>query len=166
MFLLNVSHLFPELPSHHIYNTPPHSTPPLPAQIIQLNFKFLLFIVSSSLLTLVPFLSFPFFSIFLSLLKGDRFRVEHVIINFLSNAVKFSPDGSEIIIQISGRNRSEAREDPRKVPEGLTHRGKKGGGKEKDKEEKEKDMRTLWSRSPSSANEDRKYCTEIGRAHV
>lgn len=124
--------------------------------MIQLNFKFLFFIVSSSSLTLVPCLSFLFY---LSLFKGDRFRVEHVIINFLSNAVKFSPDGSEIIIQISGRNpHSEAREEPRKVPEGLTHRGTKGGGKQKEKE-KEKDMRTLWSRSPSFANQDRKYCT-------
>ena len=104
--------------------------------------------------------SFSFFlSFFLSFSEGDRFRVEHVIINFLSNAVKFSPDGSEIIIQISGRNpHSEARDEPRKIPEGLSHRGTKGAGKEKEKD-KEKDMRTLWSRSSSFANQDCKYCT-------
>lgn len=32
---------------------------------------------------------------------GDRFRIEHVIVNFLSNAVKFSPIGSQIVIQMT-----------------------------------------------------------------
>jgi signal transduction histidine kinase len=32
---------------------------------------------------------------------GDRFRLEHVIVNFLSNAVKFSPMGSQIIIKMT-----------------------------------------------------------------
>eukprot|EP00596_Hydrurales_sp_CCMP1899_P010132 CAMPEP_0119042986 /NCGR_PEP_ID=MMETSP1177-20130426/16320_1 /TAXON_ID=2985 /ORGANISM="Ochromonas sp, Strain CCMP1899" /LENGTH=564 /DNA_ID=CAMNT_0007010129 /DNA_START=1274 /DNA_END=2968 /DNA_ORIENTATION=+ len=31
---------------------------------------------------------------------GDRFRLEHVIVNFLSNAVKFSPMGSQIVIKM------------------------------------------------------------------
>jgi signal transduction histidine kinase len=36
-----------------------------------------------------------------SQLMGDRFRLEHIIINFLSNAVKFSPIGSQIIIKMT-----------------------------------------------------------------
>jgi signal transduction histidine kinase len=36
-----------------------------------------------------------------SQLMGDRFRLEHVIVNFLSNAVKFSPIGSQIIIKMT-----------------------------------------------------------------
>ena len=33
---------------------------------------------------------------------GDRFRLEHVIVNFLSNAIKFSPDGSAITLRLTG----------------------------------------------------------------
>ena len=146
-----ILHFYVKLQSHYIILTTPHPTPPLPTQMIQLNFKLLFFIYTSFFLF--------FLSFYLSFFEGDRFRVEHVIINFLSNAVKFSPDGSEIIIQISGRNpHSEARNEPRKIPEGLSHRGTKGAGKEKEKD-KEKDMRTLWSRSSSFANQDCKYCT-------
>ena len=93
-----------------------------------------------------------FFYFFLLLLLGDRFRVEHVIINFLSNAVKFSPDGAEIIIQISERNpHSEVREEPRKLPEGPVLRPHKGGLKERD------GRAAMWSRSSSFVDKDRKY---------
>lgn len=79
--------------------------------------------------------------------------MEHVIINFLSNAVKFSPDGAEIIIQISERNpHSEAREEPRKPPEGPMLRPHKGGLKERD------GRAAIWSRSPSFVDKDCKYC--------
>jgi signal transduction histidine kinase len=92
----------------------------------------------------------------LLLLLGDRFRVEHVIINFLSNAVKFSPDGAEIIIQISERNpHSEAREEPRKLPEGPVLRPHKGGLKERD------GRAAMWSRSPSFVDKGCKYCISL-----
>jgi signal transduction histidine kinase len=78
--------------------------------------------------------------------------VEHVIINFLSNAVKFSPDGAEIVIQISERNpHSEALEEPRKLPEGPVLRPHKGGLKERD------GRAAMWSRSPSFIEKDCKY---------
>jgi signal transduction histidine kinase len=34
---------------------------------------------------------------------GDRFRLEHVLVNFLSNAIKFSPEGSKITVKLSGK---------------------------------------------------------------
>lgn len=34
---------------------------------------------------------------------GDRFRLEHVLVNFLSNAIKFSPKGSKITVKLSGK---------------------------------------------------------------
>jgi signal transduction histidine kinase len=34
------------------------------------------------------------------LVRGDRKRLERVLINLLSNAVKYSPDGSEIVVSI------------------------------------------------------------------
>ena len=35
------------------------------------------------------------------LVLGDRYRIEHVIGNFLSNAIKFSPEDSEITLDVS-----------------------------------------------------------------
>ena len=35
------------------------------------------------------------------LLLGDRYRIEHVIGNLVSNAIKFSPEDSEIAINVS-----------------------------------------------------------------
>ena len=32
---------------------------------------------------------------------GDRFRLEHVVVNFLSNAIKFSPESSKIIVKLT-----------------------------------------------------------------
>ena len=32
---------------------------------------------------------------------GDRYRIEHVIGNLISNATKFSPEKSEIVVDIS-----------------------------------------------------------------
>jgi osomolarity two-component system sensor histidine kinase SLN1 len=40
---------------------------------------------------------------------GDQFRLEHVVMNFLSNAIKFSPDASTITIVIRGKERREVR---------------------------------------------------------
>ena len=35
-------------------------------------------------------------------LLGDRYRIEHVIGNFVSNAIKFSPDyGSDVVVDVS-----------------------------------------------------------------
>ncbi|WP_051189543.1 PAS domain S-box protein [Daejeonella oryzae] len=34
------------------------------------------------------------------LFKGDRFRIEQVIFNFLSNAIKYSPDADKVIIKL------------------------------------------------------------------
>lgn len=34
---------------------------------------------------------------------GDRFRLEHVIVNFLSNAIKFSREGSKITVKLTGK---------------------------------------------------------------
>ena len=34
---------------------------------------------------------------------GDRFRLEHVVVNFLSNAIKFSPEGSTITVSLTGK---------------------------------------------------------------
>lgn len=34
---------------------------------------------------------------------GDRFRLEHVLVNFLSNAIKFSPEGSKVTVKLSGK---------------------------------------------------------------
>lgn len=34
---------------------------------------------------------------------GDRFRLEHVVANFLSNAIKFSPEGSAITLRLTGK---------------------------------------------------------------
>ena len=38
------------------------------------------------------------------LVVGDRFRVEHVIGNLVSNAIKFSPAGSGIVVDVSVEN--------------------------------------------------------------
>ena len=35
------------------------------------------------------------------MLIGDRYRVEHVIGNLVSNAIKFSPEESEVVVDIS-----------------------------------------------------------------
>jgi signal transduction histidine kinase len=35
------------------------------------------------------------------LLLGDRYRIEHVIGNLVSNAIKFSPEESEIDVKLS-----------------------------------------------------------------
>ena len=32
---------------------------------------------------------------------GDRHRIEHVVTNFLSNAINFSPDDSEVVVDVS-----------------------------------------------------------------
>ena len=32
---------------------------------------------------------------------GDRYRIEHVIGNLVSNAIKFSPEDSEIAVNVS-----------------------------------------------------------------
>lgn len=40
---------------------------------------------------------------------GDQFRLEHVVMNFLSNAIKFSPEASTIKIIIRGNERREVR---------------------------------------------------------
>ena len=36
-----------------------------------------------------------------SLVYGDQFRLEHVLSNFVSNAIKFSSDGSKVFVGIS-----------------------------------------------------------------
>jgi signal transduction histidine kinase len=35
------------------------------------------------------------------LVLGDRHRIEHVIGNLISNAIKFSPEDSEIFVDVS-----------------------------------------------------------------
>ena len=35
------------------------------------------------------------------MLLGDRYRVEHVIGNLISNAIKFSPEQSAVVVDIS-----------------------------------------------------------------
>jgi len=35
---------------------------------------------------------------------GDRYRVEHIISNFVSNACKFSPRGGEVVVSVTSRN--------------------------------------------------------------
>ena len=32
---------------------------------------------------------------------GDRYRIEHIISNFVSNACKFSPDGGEVVVSVT-----------------------------------------------------------------
>ena len=38
------------------------------------------------------------------LLLGDRYRIEHVIGNLVSNAIKFSPEETEIVVDVSVEN--------------------------------------------------------------
>ena len=42
-------------------------------------------------------------------LLGDRYRIEHVIGNLVSNATKFSPEKSEIVIDISVEKRDRSK---------------------------------------------------------
>lgn len=39
------------------------------------------------------------------LIYGDQFRLEHVLSNFVSNSIKFSPEGSNVIVSISYKTR-------------------------------------------------------------
>jgi len=39
-----------------------------------------------------------------SMVIGDRYRIEHVISNFVSNACKFSPDGGQVVVSITSLN--------------------------------------------------------------
>jgi len=49
-------------------------------------------------------------------LLGDRFRLEHVVGNFMSNAIKFSPHGGKITVDVSVlSNTSEANESPQRI---------------------------------------------------
>jgi two-component system sensor histidine kinase/response regulator len=45
-------------------------------------------------------------------LLGDRYRIEHVIGNLVSNATKFSPEKSEIVIDISVEKRDKSKWGP------------------------------------------------------
>src|SRR5207249_12134789 len=58
---------------------------------------------------------FPYTTLFrssedgLSLVRVDRMRIVHVLTNFMTNAIKHSPAGGEIIVQVRRKDQSTLR---------------------------------------------------------